>query len=101
MLRALLSSSFWSGSRKFCSIVNLWLDCVCVSFYLSGAISLAAATAIRVFVSGGGLQESATLEWELKGRDAAGGAVAGGLQELLTAADGDGGNTGVVDLMVR
>ncbi|CAM9213321.1 unnamed protein product, partial [Ectocarpus sp. 13 AM-2016] len=47
-------------------------------------------------------EEAAILEWELKGRDdAAGGAVAGGLQELLRAADGREGNAGVVDLMLR
>lgn len=48
-----------------------------------------------------GSQEAAILEWELKGRDAASGAVAGGLQELLRAADGREGNAGVVDLMLR
>lgn len=48
-----------------------------------------------------GLQEAAILEWELKGREAASGAVAGGLQELLRAADGREGNAGVVDLMLR
>lgn len=42
------------------------------------------------------------LEWELKGREAAGRLVTGGLQELLSAADGTGaGNAGVVDLMLR
>ncbi|CAM9141767.1 unnamed protein product [Scytosiphon promiscuus] len=47
-------------------------------------------------------EEAAILEWELKGRDAASGAVAaGGLQELLRAADGRRGNAGVVDLMLR
>ncbi|CAM9884029.1 unnamed protein product, partial [Ectocarpus sp. 12 AP-2014] len=47
-------------------------------------------------------EEAAILEWELKGRDdAASGAVAGGLQELLRAADGHEGNAGVVDLMLR
>lgn len=51
-------------------------------------------------VTGWDEQEAAILEWELKGRGVTGGAVAGGLQELLRAADGSGGNAGVVDLML-
>lgn len=47
------------------------------------------------------VQEAATVEWELKGRAAAAEAVDGDLWDLLRAADGHGGNGGVVDLMLR